>query len=539
MEPESNQLIQSLSKKQSITTYSIILIFVLAFGIRLFRINTHPLVFHPIKQYRSALFARSYFYESQKHIEFWKKNPSLTYRKSRGIKEPRILEYLAFFGYKLTGEEQIWIPRLLSVVFWMLGGLLVYILVKKMFNQTGSLFSLLFYFFLPFGINISQSFIPEALMTLFYIWSILIIFRYYQVPNRRNLIYAALVSGVAILIKLIVVFPIFGGFVFLGIRKHGLKKFVFNSHTIQFFFMSLVMGVFYYVYHILFMSALRSDLIKDFIPRLLGTSFFWKGWIQQIGKVTGLIPFILGIFCFFTVKDKTVRVLFLGLLSGYFFYGIIFIYSTATHDYYQIAIFPIVIIMLGQIGKLIERRKKFKFFQKEFTLFPILFSFTILIVIFSLIYNFHFLNNSTENKSKWSSLLLCGNQFAYFSNNRIEPEIIVHAWEIGKAVEHSTKTIILSRAYGNPLMYYGNFYGKAWPTEDDFWHRRLRGIPKLNAAERFNKHFNKFNPHYFIVHEKWLLNEQPDLHEFLNNRFYKIKDTQDYVIFKILSEENS
>jgi len=277
MESGTDQLTQSISKRQSIITLLIILIFVLAFGIRLFRINAHPLVFQPIKQYQSAQIARSYFYESQKDINEQRKKSSAIYRRSRGIREPRIMEYLASFGYKIMGAEQIWIPRVLSVVFWMIGGLLVYLLVKKIFNQTGSVFSLLLYFFLPFGINISQSFMPEALMTLFYIWSILLIYRYYQEPGNRNLIYAALVSGVAILIKLIVVFPIFGGFVFLGIRKCGLKKFFYQAQIIQFFLITSIIGVGYYVYHFLFHSALKGGFVQVCIPDLLFTAFFRKG----------------------------------------------------------------------------------------------------------------------------------------------------------------------------------------------------------------------------------------------------------------------
>lgn len=534
MESGSNQLIPSPNKNQTIIKYSIILIFILAFGIRLYKINTHPLVAYPIKQYHCALFAQSYFYESQKHIEAPGKRSSIVYRKSRRIREPRIMEHLAYLGYQLIGEEQIWIPRLLSVLFWMFGGVLIYRLAITFFDHKGALFSLLFYFFLPFGINISQSFIPEALMTMFYIWSILMVFRYYQVPNKTNLIYAALISGVAILIKFIVIFPIFGGFIFLGIYKKGFKKFVFNVHTIQFFFISLIMGLVYYAYRLLFHYSLKGGLAQVYLPDLLFTSFFWKGWLQQISKVTGLIPFFLAILCFFKLRDRTVKALVLGMLSGYFFYGIIFIYTTATHDYYQIALFPIVVILLGQISKLVEGRVKIPFVQKKIGLSLVFSLLTLFIVVFSLVYNFYFLNHSTENKAKWPSILLCGNQFAYFSNNRIGPEIIAHAREIGEAVKHSTRTIILSGAYGIPLMYFGGFYGKSWPTMDDFWYNRLRGIPEPNATGRFNEYFGKVDPEYFIVHDKQLLDEQPGLKAFLKKRFTLIKEARDYMIFKII-----
>lgn len=533
----SNHLNQTRHKKQ--ITIIIIFIFILAFGIRLYRINDHPLVFHPIKQYHSALIARAIYLEFQKNIKSLEKNPPLAYRNAARFKEPKVIENLAVLGYKLSGGEHIWIPRLISVIFWIFSGLLIFLLVKMLFNSIGAIFSLLFYLFLPFGINISQSFIPEPLMTMFFIGSILMIVQYYNAPNNCNLIFAALVSGLAILIKFIVLFPIFGGFIFLGIQKKGLKKFLLNIHSYEFFLITFFSGILYYLYQVIFHSTLKGNLSSIVIPNLFFTSFFWKGWLQQIGKVTGLIPFFLSVFCFFTTRNQTIRALILGLFSGYFFYGIIFLYATATHDYYHMALFPIVIIMLGQIGKLIEKKFSTKFIKNICCPLPLFSLLIFVIIFFSLLYNFQFQNKSTEDKAKWLSYFLCGNQFAYFSNNRINAKIISNSLEIGEAVKHSTKTIILSNAYGKPLMYYGHFYGKAWPTGDDFWHRRLKGIPRLDASQYFDKYFKKFNPEYFIIHDKQLLERQPDLSEFLLRRFSKIKDTQDYIIFKIKIGKNS
>jgi hypothetical protein len=76
------------------------------------------------------------------------------------------------------------------------------------------------------------------------------------------------------------------------------------------------------------------------------------------------------------------------------------------------------------------------------------------------------------------------------------------------------------------------FFGKDWPTGDDFWYKRLRGIPEPNAAERFNNYLGKMSPEYFIIHDKWLLEEQSDLQELLNDRFFILRNIQDYLIYK-------
>jgi hypothetical protein len=105
-------------------------------------------------------------------------------------------------------------------------------------------------------------------------------------------------------------------------------------------------------------KALRGAIVTIIYPKILLTLSFWTGWITQIGKVTGIIPFIIGIILFFTIKKKESKVIISGLFIGYIFYGLIFSYTTATHDYYHLVLFPFTALMVCLIGTFINGRGK-------------------------------------------------------------------------------------------------------------------------------------------------------------------------------------
>ena len=77
--------------------------------------------FNPIRQYNSAILARG-FYEELLYGETESVPPD-------GIVEPPILDGIASLAYYAVGSEQFCILRLLSAVFWMVGGVFLYLKV--------------------------------------------------------------------------------------------------------------------------------------------------------------------------------------------------------------------------------------------------------------------------------------------------------------------------------------------------------------------------------------------------------------------------
>ena len=106
-------------------------LFIAAFGIRLYHINEPPLNFHATRQYRSLIIAREYYFYNLSSVPGWKKEVAHFSRRKQGMLEPPILEFLVSIGYRLLGGEHFWLPQLLSSLFWLIGGGFLYLIGKR------------------------------------------------------------------------------------------------------------------------------------------------------------------------------------------------------------------------------------------------------------------------------------------------------------------------------------------------------------------------------------------------------------------------
>jgi len=91
--------------------------------------------------------------------------------------------------------------------------------------------------------------------------------------------------------------------------------------------------------------------------------------------------------------SRSVKVKFTlaGLFFDYLVFALIFSYPSATHDYYQIVLFPITALMLGQAAVLIANSKRGKKI-KIVLFFSLLFSG----VVFSLYHQHKFMKGDFE-----------------------------------------------------------------------------------------------------------------------------------------------
>ncbi len=131
----------------------LLLLFMMAFAIRMYHITQPPHDFAAERQYQSAHIARSLYFESQDSIPEWRRNIAELNMKRMGLLlEPRILENLSVFFYRILGKERFWIPRTLSSIFWLIGGWGLYLIARRIASLEAALFSTAFYLFLPFSI---------------------------------------------------------------------------------------------------------------------------------------------------------------------------------------------------------------------------------------------------------------------------------------------------------------------------------------------------------------------------------------------------
>jgi len=482
-------------------------LFVAAFGIRIYRINEPPLDFNPTRQYHSAIIARGYYFETAKSIPEWKRHVAYINKQKEAIMEPPIMERMAFFTYRIAGGEYLWIPRVLSSIFWLIGGAFLYLIAKKLISAGAAVFSTAFYLFLPFGIRASRSFQPDPLMIMMLLFSIFAILRYYEQPSTLGWAIAIAVTALAILIKPVCMFLIFGAFVSLAICKQGIRRTIISPKFLLFIVISLLPTILFYSYGMLISGLFRGQARGSFLPDLLLYPFFWKGWFSLIGKVVGhtaLIGAFLGVLMF---RKRLPRALMIGLWSGYFIFGLVFTYHIHTHNYYQLQIIPIIALSLGPIGALVMKYL-----------------------------------SQTCRRWYWHTAVLGILFLAVFISIRMasgnlgvkDPERKVRlAQEIGKDINHSTKTIFLSKNYGNVLKYHGELSGKNWPHCHDFRTAELRGIPQMSVEERFNILSLNYFPEYFIVTDLREFEIQEDLKSFLTRKFSIMVQHNDYLIFDL------
>jgi hypothetical protein len=209
------------------------LLFIVAFGIRMYKVNEPPLNFHATRQYRSLIIARSYYVGTVGSIPEWEKRVLQISKQRQGILEPPVLEVLVAAGYHLTGGEQLWLPHVLSSLFWLIGGAFVYSISKHIADIDAALASTSFYLFLPFAVVASRSFQPDPLMIMLLLAGLWAILRFYESPSRTRLMSSSIISALAFFIKPISLFVLAGAFIAIGISRFGIRKGILNKFSLE------------------------------------------------------------------------------------------------------------------------------------------------------------------------------------------------------------------------------------------------------------------------------------------------------------------
>jgi hypothetical protein len=488
-------------------------LFTTALAIRVFGINETPLDFHPVKQYRFALSARAYYYDSLDSVPEWKREVASANMQQIGLLHPPILERLAAYSYLLAGEERLWIPRLLSSLFWVVGGVFVYLIARRMTSGDGAIFSTAFYLLLPFGVLASQSFQIDPLMVMMMSISLFLIIRYRELPSVGRLLGAAIASGTAILLKP-VCFPVIGGvFAALAIDRQGVRKSVLNPHSLTFTIIALLPTVVFYGYGIIAGGVLEHQAEKSFIPTLFLEFRFWDGWLKRVRIVMGYTYFLGGLLGTLVFRRGWPKAFVLGLWAGYFAMCFLFNYTICTHDYYHLPLVPIVALSLGPIASLILERvnRETRSWYWRLTVWAVLF-----VILF--------LSAGTSVQAR--------RKLPDFEND-------VHmAQSIGDEVAHSTRTIVLDPYEGKPLMYYGEFSGEWWPYWYDIRDEKLWGQREMSVEERLNLLSLNNSPECFIITDLVEFEGQEDLQEFLTTRFSILVERDEYLIFDLRTSVN-
>ena len=501
--------VQFVSKLQLLSYRRLLIIgflFITALGIRLYHIDEPPLNFHATRQYRSLLIARGYYFDSSTSIPEWEKQVARFSQQKQGILEPPIMEFLVSIGYRILGGEQLWLPHVLSSIFWLMGGCFLYLIGKKIADADAALFGTAFYLFLPFAVVASRSFQPDPLMVMLMLASVWAILRYDDAPSPSRLALAAVFSSLAFVVKPGSVFVIVAAFLAVAISRHGIRRAVRSRALLVFLAITLSPTFLIYLFGVSSGTFLVNEAQKTLLPQLWISPFFWRGWLANIGSTIGFIPFIGALLGVLMFRQGMPRALMVGLWIGYMVFGLVLNYNLATHDYYQLQLVPIVGLSLGPIVALVMNHLNQIHHQLPWRIA----AWGILCV---------------------ALLLTLADARSRLTNPDAERKVQIEQ-EIGAQVKHSTKTIFLSGDYGVPLEYHGLMSGSPWPLASDLEWEQLAGKPALGAEERFNAWFSQDSPEFFIVEDLQEFGQQPDLKRFLS-RFSIVSENDDYLIFDL------
>lgn len=505
-------------------------LFVAAFSLRLYHIGDPPLDWHEARQYHSALLARG-FYE-------WLLVGELYTFPKDGIMEPPVLELIASFAYSIFGGEYLWIPRLLSAMFWMVGGLFLYLIAKRIISPNAAVFSVFFYLFVPFGVLESRAFMPDPLSVMLLLISIFTILRYHEQPSMRRLVIAAVASSLAVFVKPIMcLFQICGAFFSLAVYRQGVRRASTNPHLLMFMMLSILPTGLYYIYGTYVAGFLQTQTLPNrVVPHFVLEAFFWEGWAEMIGKVVGYAAFVGALLGALLFRAGLPRALMLGLWGGYLLFGLVFTTHIHTHDYYSLQLIPVVALSLGAIGNLVMKQPNRTASANYLSQAGLRYYGRIIVLAL-------FISGSVYSIVEYRQMMLqMADQSAYVhpDASKHNARLVATYQEIGEAVNHSRDTLLLASEYGYALQYHGRLSGHAWPpVSDQRWEEQNLGVQEMSEEERFNYLYSKHAPDYFIVADRyWMKDEEHEaLRNFLTENFSIIVQENRYAVFDLREKD--
>ncbi len=532
-------------------TLTLLILFVAAFAIRLYDLADLPLDFHPTRQLFSAIKARGMYYQTLADVPDWQRDFAIRQAKLKVTVEPEVLERLVAFTWRFTGE-QLWVARVYSILFWLVGGIFLYLLARDLFGdkdriddtksvgetkkeiranpkireirvqKDAPLFAVAFYLFLPYAVLASRSFQPDPLMValiLGFWWSVnrwatslspnshpaslpSITRNTYPVTSWKYVLLASLLGGLAIFIKLNAAFFVIGGALGAALGRASVRDLLRNKQVWVMGALGILPGLAYVAYG-LSRGFLNQQFGGRFIPLLLVSLEFPLGWAGMIGNVLGLFTFALALLGLFLVNDKPTRAFLLGLWVAYLAFGIFFDYHISTHDYYSLPLIPIAALTLTPLAdaifvQLVERiaNSLYKFLAASF----------LTLGLVAVLWTSRVTLKSTDYRP----------EAAYWT-------------QIGANVR-DYRVVALTQDYGSRLVYWGWANAVVWPDSSDIeYHTDLRG-----GGQTFEKRFEKLtaNKDLFLVTDLTDLARQPELQSRLSH-FAIYAEGDGYVIYDL------
>jgi len=499
---EKNQ--DSFFGKPWLVNLIVVMLFAMGLGIRMVDLTDVPLDFHSTRQLFSAIKARGMYYQFARDVPEWQREIAIQQWQDADVFEPAVNETIVAGLYLIFGEH-LWLARIASSVYWLLGGLAMFALARRIASVDGAILALAFYLFLGFGVIASRSFQPDPLMVALILAGLWAFVRWDEDWAWTWTVIAGLLSGLAIFVKTVAVLPLFGAFAFILLTTRGLKQSLKDPQVWVLAFITALPVTIFMIDSIYISKNSNLSTELRFFPSFWTDPIFYVRWKNMIGNTLGFGAFLSALLGIFLAKPGRDRSLLLGLLAGYILYGFLFSYHFITHNYYQLPLFVFISLSLAVVGKTLFQR------LKEIN------------------------NTSVIARLSVAGIILFAMAFEMWNvrvelvrdDDRAEPQF----WAaLGEKLGRSSSVIGLTQDYGNRLAYWGWKVTDQWPTTGDQNLRELAGVAKT-FDEIFASRVE--GKDYFVVTNFNQFNNQPELKERLFNTYSILEENPEYIIFDL------
>ncbi len=479
---------------------ALVILFGLGLSIRLFDLTNLPLDFHPTRQLLSALKARGMYFQTTPNIPDWQRQMSLQQWKTKAEVEPEVFEHLVAFTYQFTGEN-LWVSRVYSSLFWLIGGIFLFLLVRDLISTDGAVISLAYFLFFPYAIIASRSFQPDPLMVTLIIIFWWLINRWASLTSSPSpigrgegvrgwlfAILAGLVGGFAIYIKFVAAFFVIGAALGILLSRFTLRDLIRKPQVWAMAALGIIPSAIYLYYGIVLKGFLGQQFSGRFIPALLLSPLNYVQWATKADMAAGGIAIMLGLLSPFFVRERRARFFIYGLWIAYILFGLYFDYHIATHDYYHLPFIAVVAVSLAPIADWLLSQLA-NVTSKQWMRFL---AFVIL--------SYGVAATAWDVRNQMKSV-------------DYRPEAAMWA-QIGNTLGHSGGVVALTQDYGSRLSYWGWQDATIWPNSGDIDYQGVRG-----SSFNFEKTFSDLtrNKYFFLVTDFNELDRQTQLKAQLSN----------------------
>lgn len=489
-ETRSNPTALFLKPSKTITIILVVLFLLAGLGLRLIDLDDLPLDFATTRQLHSFIMTRGIYYEmdtpATNSIPADIRQFAIITGKSEPQIEPPIMENLVAFIYRLSGHEDMLVARLLSIFFWIIGGIPLFLLARKITSLNGAFVALAVYLFNPFGTIASRSFQPDPLMVMAIIWALYFQFTWAEEDSLKNALLAGIFTGLALFIKASAVF--FVGFPMVGlVLSKGLWKSIKNWRVWLVAAIALIPTLVYYWISATAGGNSGAIFGARWVPALFSDPKWYLKWFMMAKLVVGYYPIVIALLGFFFLTEKKSKVFYFCTWLGYLLYGFMFAYHIYTHDYYHLPLIPIIALGFGivaaQVFTLLETRS-LNWFSRALVM--LLFMFAIGL-------------NVMKSRGE-----MVGESFRHEAGY----------WsDLGEKIGRGPSVIALTHDYGYRLNYWGYIQPVLWPTRGDLTVKQLIGSTDPEFETLFK--LRTEGKDYFLVTLLGDLEGQPALSNYL------------------------